>query len=218
MLEQTRAQRETPRGISLIEVLVALAVLGVGLAALAAVVPSSTQGLQKGAQMSIATFLAEQRLEQIASVEWTAVPPNDCVGTSGAGPASWSFDGGVAPRATGSCDGGDTSHPDEGPSGRVDDHPPTRLSGPFGGYTRRARVQPCDAPEATCGPHRPAPSRTPAWPAHCGRSGNRRPRVVFPWRSPVAARQRRTTASRSSGSATPEASSSTSPDSLGPRA
>src|SRR6266508_599713 len=151
MLEQTRAQRETPRGISLIEVLVALAVLGVGLAALAAVVPSSTQGLQKGAQMSIATFLAEQRLEQIASAEWTAVPPNDCVGTSGAGPASWSFDGGVAPRATGSCDGGDTSHPDEGPSGRVDDHPPTRLAGPFGGYTRRARVQPCDAPEATCG-------------------------------------------------------------------
>jgi prepilin-type N-terminal cleavage/methylation domain-containing protein len=151
MLERTRVPGEEPRGISLIEVLIALAVLGVGLAALAAVLPASTQGLQQGAQVSTATFLAEQRLEQIASAAWTAVPPNDCVGTSGAGPTSWSFDGGGAPRAPGSCDGGDTSHPDEGPSGRVDDHPPTRLANPFGGYTRRARVQPCDAPEATCG-------------------------------------------------------------------
>ena len=140
------------RGMSLVEVLIALAVLGVALAALVAVVPLSTHGLQEGTQVSIATFLAEQRLEQIAGAVWTAAPSNDCVGTSGVAALTWRFDGGVAPRGIGTCDGGDASYPDEAADGTIAGTPPTRLADPFGsGYTRRARIQPCDAPGAACG-------------------------------------------------------------------
>ena len=138
---------DSARGISLVEVLIALGVLGIGLAGLGAVVPLSTRGLQEGTQVSTATFLAEQRLEQIAAAPWSATPPNDCVGTSGEGAAGWSFAAGMTPRATGTCHGEDVGYADEGPHGDGS----TRLADPFGGYTRRARIQPCDAPGATCG-------------------------------------------------------------------
>ena len=135
------------RGISLVEVIIALAVLGVGLAGLLAVVPMSTRGLHDGAQVSAATFLAEQRLEQIASAPWSSTPSTDCVGISGTSPATWAFAAGVAPRATGTCRGADASYPDEGPDGDG----AARLVAPFGRYTRRARVQPCDVAGAACG-------------------------------------------------------------------
>ena len=52
-------------GISLIEILFAIALIGIGLAAVAAAFPAALSGVEAGQQQTTATFLAEQRLEQI---------------------------------------------------------------------------------------------------------------------------------------------------------
>jgi prepilin-type N-terminal cleavage/methylation domain-containing protein len=70
------------RGLTLIEVLVALAILGLGLLGMLAVVPVSTYPLQEGRQRSTATFLAEQTLDYVRSAPWTFTPDNDCLGVS----------------------------------------------------------------------------------------------------------------------------------------
>jgi type II secretory pathway pseudopilin PulG len=70
------------RGISLAEILVATAIIGIGLAALMTAVPMSTSGMQEGNQLSTATFLAQQRVEQVRRATWTAMPAVDCVGVS----------------------------------------------------------------------------------------------------------------------------------------
>jgi type II secretory pathway pseudopilin PulG len=152
MDDAARARGSTAAaGVSLVEVLIALGVLGVALTALAAVVPMSAESLHEGARLSIATFLAEQRLDQIAGAAWSATPPIDCVGTSGNRPSSWAFDGGQAPHVDGTCGGADAHYPDETAGGDATRHPPTRLPAPFGAYTRAARVQPCELPDARCG-------------------------------------------------------------------
>jgi prepilin-type N-terminal cleavage/methylation domain-containing protein len=69
-------------GLSLVEILVALAVIGIGLVGVAVVVPVATYGVQEGSQLSTATFLAEQRLEEVRGAPWAATPPNDCLGVS----------------------------------------------------------------------------------------------------------------------------------------
>jgi prepilin-type N-terminal cleavage/methylation domain-containing protein len=71
------------RGVTLPEILASVAVIGIGLAGLAAVVPVSTYGLQEGRQLSTATFLAEQRFEEARRAAWAAVPDEDCLGVSG---------------------------------------------------------------------------------------------------------------------------------------
>ena len=68
------------RGITVVEVLLAAAILGIGLTALMSVVPVATYGVQDGNQTSTATFLAQQRLEQVRNASWTQ--PTDCVGLS----------------------------------------------------------------------------------------------------------------------------------------
>jgi prepilin-type N-terminal cleavage/methylation domain-containing protein len=70
------------RGVSLAEILIATAIIGIGLAGLMAVVPISISGTQEGNQLTTATFLAQQRLEQVRRVAWTATPALDCVGIS----------------------------------------------------------------------------------------------------------------------------------------
>ncbi len=70
------------RGLTLIEVLVAAGILGVGLLALMGLVPISTYGLHEGAQLSTATFLAEQKLEELRAARWSATPAIDCLGLS----------------------------------------------------------------------------------------------------------------------------------------
>src|SRR5215470_16779475 len=69
-------------GMSLAEILVACAIVGIGLAGLLSVVPTASYGIQEGQQLSTATFLANQRLEQVRSAPWTAMPANDCLGKS----------------------------------------------------------------------------------------------------------------------------------------
>lgn len=86
--------RRDERGLTVAEILVALFVIGVGLVGLLTVVPLATYGVQEGNQLSTATFLADQKLEEIRSAVWGTVPPpvndNDCLGV---GPA-------VAPTST----------------------------------------------------------------------------------------------------------------------
>ena len=68
------------RGITVAEVLIAAAILALGLAALMSVVPVASYAVQDGNQTSTATFLAQQRLEQVRNATWDAI--TDCVGLS----------------------------------------------------------------------------------------------------------------------------------------
>jgi type II secretory pathway pseudopilin PulG len=135
--------------MTLAEILIALTVLSVGLLALLALVPISVYGIQEGKQRTTAMFLAEQRLEQLKATAWTAIPAVDCLSTSGTTSASWSFSGGTAPAPGGICT--PTSFPDETPTGDATATPATKLTGPYGSYTRQVRVRPCDAAGAGCG-------------------------------------------------------------------
>jgi hypothetical protein len=137
-----------------VEVLVALTILVLALTGLAAVVPIGSYALQEGNQISTATFLAEQRMEQIKAASWTAAPAVDCVGSSGPTVAHWSFSTGTAPAPGGVCN--PASFADESPNGGTMTAPPSRLSDPFGGYTRQVRIRPCDAAGAGCGIADPA--------------------------------------------------------------
>jgi prepilin-type N-terminal cleavage/methylation domain-containing protein len=60
------------RGMTLAEVLVALPIITIGLLALLSAIPLSTYAIQEGSQTSTATFLANQRLEQVRNAQWTA--------------------------------------------------------------------------------------------------------------------------------------------------
>ena len=60
------------RGMTLAEVLVALPIITIGLLALLSAIPLSTYATQEGRQTSTATFLANQRLEQVRNASWTA--------------------------------------------------------------------------------------------------------------------------------------------------
>ncbi len=68
------------RGLTLAEILVAVAIIGIALVGLMSVVPVATYGVQEGNQLSTATFLAEQGLEQVRNAVWTQVGDKDCLG------------------------------------------------------------------------------------------------------------------------------------------
>jgi prepilin-type N-terminal cleavage/methylation domain-containing protein len=61
------------RGMTLAEVLVALPIITIGLLALLSAIPISTYATKDGSQTSTATFLANQRLEQVRNAQWSAV-------------------------------------------------------------------------------------------------------------------------------------------------
>ena len=93
------------RGLTLAEVLVAAAILALGLAALMSVVPVASYGVQDGNQTTTATFLAQQRLEQVRNATWNAT--TDCVGLS---PNATSP---PAPSPAGTCGATVTTYQDE---------------------------------------------------------------------------------------------------------
>jgi type II secretory pathway pseudopilin PulG len=117
------------RGITLAEVLIAAAILALGLAALMSVVPVASYAVQDGNQTSTATFLAQQRLEQVRNATWDAT--TDCVGLS-PNPTS-----APAPSPAGTCGATAVTYPDE-----------AALSG-FAQYGRTVRITDCGA--TSCG-------------------------------------------------------------------
>ncbi|HEX7786773.1 MAG TPA: prepilin-type N-terminal cleavage/methylation domain-containing protein [Methylomirabilota bacterium] len=59
-------------GMTLAEVLVALPIITIGLLALLSAIPIATYATADGNQTSTATFLANQRLEQVRNARWSA--------------------------------------------------------------------------------------------------------------------------------------------------
>jgi type II secretory pathway pseudopilin PulG len=122
------------RGLSLVEILIAAAMLAVGLAGLMTVVPVASYGVQEGNQLSTATFLAQQRIEQARRATWRStgsLPPVDCLGMSASATA--------APAPAGATCNGSTAatFPDEGPS-------LTPITG-YPQYSRTVRITDCGA-------------------------------------------------------------------------
>ena len=110
------------RGLTLAEVLVAVAVIGIGLVGVAVIIPVSTYGVQDGGQLSTATFLAEQMIERARAAAWTD-PAVDCLGVSS---------GDSAPQPSeATCQGATTQFSDEldGVRGHPDYRRTVRVSG-----------------------------------------------------------------------------------------
>src|SRR5678815_841521 len=120
LLLRTRALTPTVgdrRGITLVEVIVAVGVITVGLSALLAAVPSASYGTREGYQLSTATFLANERLEQVRNARWQSEPrPVDELGVS------------PAP----------TSAPESGAAATFADE--AALPAPYGDYARAVRI------------------------------------------------------------------------------
>ena len=116
------------RGITLVEVIVAVGIITVGLSALLAAVPFASYGTREGYQLSTATFLANERLEQVRNARWESEPrPLDELGVSAAGTS--------APKS-----GAITTFADE-----------AALAAPYGDYTRTVRITDCASGGACSG-------------------------------------------------------------------
>ena len=115
------------RGMTVPEILAAVVVIMVALVALASAIPLSAYGIQEGSQLTTATFLANQRLEQVKLKAWTALPAADAVGLSASATA--------APQKA----GGITTFPDESP-----------VAAPYTQFTRTVRIIDCGT-GAGCG-------------------------------------------------------------------
>ena len=131
----TRAMRglQDERGMTLAEILVATVVISVGLVGLAIVIPLSSYGVHEGNALSTATFLAEQRLEEVRNADWTTIPAaTDCIGL---GPTAAPTTTTCARTVPTVCTSGTscTTYPDEG-----------NVSG-YTGYSREVRVFDCSA-------------------------------------------------------------------------
>jgi prepilin-type N-terminal cleavage/methylation domain-containing protein len=113
------------RGMTLPEILAAVAVIMIALLALASGIPIASYGIQEGRQLTTATFLANQRMEEVKAVAWTLSVDN--VGKSASATA--------APQNA----AGTTTFPDENP-----------VAAPYTQYTRQVRITDCGV-GAGCG-------------------------------------------------------------------
>jgi type IV pilus assembly protein PilV len=130
------------RGFTLAEILVAAVIIAVGIVGLAVVMPLAGYGIQQGNQMSTATFLAQQRLEQVRNTTWTCsiyssatpatctTPAVDCLGTSSGSAAPTTTTCNVTPCTNGAAC---TTFADESS---------TAIPG-FSGYSRTVRITDC---------------------------------------------------------------------------
>jgi hypothetical protein len=100
--------------------------------ALAAVIPLASDAVSGGSTLSKATFLAQQRLEEIRSAAWAATPvPTDCLGVSVNG----------APESTTCTRTRPTPCAPDETCVTFPDEP--ALSGDAAGYSRKVRITPC---------------------------------------------------------------------------
>jgi prepilin-type N-terminal cleavage/methylation domain-containing protein len=125
-----------PRGFTLAEILVAAALVSIAFLALAGLVPLAFYGVQEGNQLSTATFLADQKLEQAKNLPWTSAPANDCLGVSASGTAAPTVP------ATASCTDGATTVAGNGSIPWLADE--AAVAG-FPVYSRAVRVTDCGA-------------------------------------------------------------------------
>ena len=130
------------RGMTLAEVLVALPIITIGLIALLSAIPLSTYATQEGRQTSTATFLANQRLEQVRNAQWTATCQVDATtGLVVPGAAIVTDKVGVSASAT-------AAPQDPSPAVTFADESP--LAAPYTGYSRQVRITDSVAAAPTC--------------------------------------------------------------------
>ena len=80
---QLRPLVSDPRGMTVVEALLAVFIVSVGLIALVPVIPLSTTYIQQSSLKTKAVFLAQERLEQVKNTRWTAIPAVDNLGGAG---------------------------------------------------------------------------------------------------------------------------------------
>lgn len=130
------------RGMTLAEVLVALPIITIGLLALLSAIPLSTYATQEGRQTSTATFLANQRLEQVRNAQWSATCQVDtATGLVIPGAAVVTDQIGVSASSTAAP---------QNPSPAVTFADESSLAAPYTGYSRQVRITNSVAPAPTC--------------------------------------------------------------------
>ena len=130
------------RGMTLAEVLVALPIITIGLLALLSAIPLSTYATQEGRQTSTATFLANQRLEQVRNAQWTAKYQVDAVsGLVVPGAAVVTDNVGVSASST-------AAPQNLTPAVTFADESP--MAAPYAGYSRQVRITDSVVAAPTC--------------------------------------------------------------------
>jgi prepilin-type N-terminal cleavage/methylation domain-containing protein len=116
------------RGMTVVEILIAVAIIGIGLVALSSAIPLAAYGIQEGKQLSTATFLANQRMEQIRNATWRNASLPGVVPTV----AAVDKLGVSASDTTAPAGDGGTTFPDEIP-----------MAAPYADYDRSVRITDC---------------------------------------------------------------------------
>ena len=123
-------------GFTLPEVLLAAMIITIAFVTLLAVIPYSSAAVQSGSQISTATFLADQKLEEAKLVPWTATPDNDCLGVSNGSNAP-SVPGGTSCTLGANVYNGGQALP------WAADQNATQITN-FNGYSRTVRIRDCN--------------------------------------------------------------------------
>lgn len=122
------------RGFTLVEVMLAAFIMTLGLVGLLSVVPVGTFATTDGYRLSTATFLANQKLEEVRNMPWRSAPANDCLGVSASATAAPTVPAGA------SCSFGGTNINAGGALPWFANE--SAITG-FQGYTRNVRITDC---------------------------------------------------------------------------
>jgi type IV pilus assembly protein PilV len=123
-------------GFTLVEVLLAAFLITIGLVGLLTVVPVGTFATTDGYRLSTATFLADQKLEEVRNMPWRSAPVNDCVGVSATASSAPTVPVG------GTCTLGGTTVNAGGALPWFADQAANTITG-FPGYSRNVRITNC---------------------------------------------------------------------------
>jgi Tfp pilus assembly protein PilV len=99
-MRTVKATLRDSAGMTVVEVIIALGIITIGLLALIGAMPLSTSLIGESNLQTTATFLAQQRLEQIKNATWSFTTPPDKLGGAGsdgsAPVAEWADEAAVA--------------------------------------------------------------------------------------------------------------------------